>query len=43
MVMLWWMGGWVLGMELAGGGSRLMLVDCWLEAAYHSIHEEEES
>ena len=44
--MLWWMGGWVdewvLMMELAGGGSRPVLVDCWLEAAYDSIHEEEE-
>ena len=34
--------GWVLVMELAGGGSRLVLVDCWPEAAYDSIHEEEE-
>ena len=34
--------GWMLVMELAGGGSRLVLVDCWPEAAYDSIHEEEE-
>ena len=28
--------GWMLVMELAGGGSRLVLVDCWPEAAYGS-------
>ena len=37
------MDGCVLELKPAGGGSRLMLVDCWLEAAYNSIHEEEES
>ena len=37
------MDGCVLELKPAGGGSRLVLmVDCWLEAAVHSMLEEEE-